>query len=358
MGRTGIIPFALRARVLGKRASLIQDPVARLRYLRQNASPGQTTRRAVLRATPVAVAVGAVFAGVGVATAPVVPAGPGRSSPARPPAAARIPDVWLVTSTADREIYSNGLHIETGRTVHSETRSEPPRGIVFHTSESQIASWTPESNARLKKLSKGLIDWVCRERAYHYLVDRVGLVHRVVAEEDVAYHAGHSIWADDERTYVGLNGLFLAVSFESRTRSGDEDPEITPAQIRAARVLVEMLRSRHGIRDVNCVTHAQVSVNPANGRIGWHTDWAANFPFEAIGLPDNYALPVAAIEKFGFTCDPAFFAATGARMWRGVIAAEDTLRARALEAGVSVAAFKSRLRKSYQFEIEERRSEP
>jgi len=30
-------------------------------------------------------------------------------------------------------------------------------------------------------------------------------------------------------------------------------------------------------------------------------------------LPENYELPLPAVEKFGFGYDPAFFAATGAR---------------------------------------------
>jgi hypothetical protein len=38
------------------------------------------------------------------------------------------------------------------------------------------------------------------------------------------------------------------------------------------------------------VVHAQVSINPGNRRIGWHTDWGAGFPFREIGLPDNYQI--------------------------------------------------------------------
>ena len=52
----------------------------------------------------------------------------------------------------------------------------------------------------------------------------------------------------------------------------------------AARILTEMLRGKYHIPASNCVTHAQVSVNPDNMLVGYHTDWAGNFPFLDIGL--------------------------------------------------------------------------
>jgi hypothetical protein len=58
--------------------------------------------------------------------------------------------------------------------------------------------------------------------------------------------------------------------------------EASPAQVRAAAMLVEMLRARYRISAVNCVTHAQVSLNPSNMRVGYHMDWASKFPFEQL----------------------------------------------------------------------------
>ena len=40
-----------------------------------------------------------------------------------------------------------------------------------------------------------------------------------------------------------------------------------------------MLRAKYRIPESNCVTHAQVSVNPDNMLVGYHTDWSGNFPF-------------------------------------------------------------------------------
>src|ERR1700727_2234240 len=82
-----------------------------------------------------------------------------------------------------------------------------------------------------------------------------------------------------------------------------------------------MLRSLYGIAAEDCVTHAQVSVNPQNMRIGSHTDWAGKFPYAGVGLPDNYAIPIASMVVFGFQYDTVFLRVTGTR-WRGLDLAE------------------------------------
>ena len=109
-----------------------------------------------------------------------------------------------------------------------------------------------------------------------------------------------------------------------------------------------MLRSRHRISDGNCVTHAQVSVNPSNMLVGYHTDWAAGFPFEALGLPDNYARPPPSLWAFGFDCEPAWLAAGGSRMSAGVKLAEQDILRRAAAAGMPPAAYRKALRERYR----------
>ena len=72
-----------------------------------------------------------------------------------------------------------------------------------------------------------------------------------------------------------------------------------------------MLRARFGIPAVNCVTHAQVSVNPSDRRVGYHTDWSYGFPYEQIGLPDNYSRTLPSVALFGFVCDRAYLETAG-----------------------------------------------
>ncbi len=228
------------------------------------------------------------------------------------------PRVWLVETAAGHETYSNGLRVEglPGARTHARRYLALPReeggpyreagepvGIVFHSSESQVADFEEAKTARLRLLGRSLVEYVRGERAYHYVVDRFGRVFRTVEESDAAYHAGWSVWADRNFVYVNLNESFLAVAFEAQSRNAAEQTPLTAAQVHAGRVLADMLRSKYRIDAANCVTHAQVSVNPRNLRVGYHSDWADGFPFASLGLPPNYALALPSVSLFGFEVD-------------------------------------------------------
>lgn len=288
------------------------------------------------------------------------------SARARPFKESPLEKTWLIESRSGVETWSNGLRIETKyattnrpREYYAWNRNQPnslltqlptrrAAGIVFHTTESTLEELEEQKTRRLKLLGEGLLQYVQKEKAYHYVIDRFGRVFRIVAEDDAANHAGKSVWADDQWAYISLNDSFLAISFETQTRPGDEAPIISQGQLDSGRMLTRMLRARYNIPAANCVTHAQVSINPSNFQIGYHTDWAGNFPFEAFGLPDNYDQPLASLHLFGFNYDGTFFAATGARMWKGVVSSEDILRSRAQKDSVSVAQLRTQLRNHYR----------
>jgi hypothetical protein len=351
------------ARWLEWRARRYGDPLRRLRYLR--ASTGQLRRKstpryhpcfavAVLLLTPVLLSPSGITRGGVTPSAPPLPP----PNPGSAPAA-----VWLVEAGRGYEVFSNGLRIEISSPVFNGTRTYPaiavhdanlvesrstPAGIVYHTTESHMAPFDPHHNARLRRVGKWLLDYVRENRCYHYLIDRFGRVHRIVVEDSPANHAGSSLWADREWVYTNLNQAFLGVSFELETAPGDAPPDIlNPAQIRAARELTEMLRSRYSIPAANCVTHAQVSVNPRLRRIGLHTDWAANFPFESVGLPDNYALPTPSVVLAGFGWDNTFVSATGPRLWRSLALSEELLRQQAVEHGLPLNQYRAALQKRW-----------
>jgi hypothetical protein len=373
--RLGLL-LSLRSRWHEWRASQISDPAARLRYLR-HATGASYAGVPVWKRRRVRVAASAVVLLALVILLPAQyprvveavglerhlsfgnrPGAPGSSS--QPD----LPEVWMVEQKGDYEMYSNGLRIETGSTVSNEPRrilefkaenlriiagSSKPAGIVYHTTESHIAPFEAKQNQRLRRVGRWLLGYVRDQRAYHYVIDRFGRVHRVVKEEDAAWHAGHSIWADGDRAFVYLNHSFLAVALESETKPGDTLTEgVTEAQIHAARTLTELLRARYGIPSGNCVTHAQVSVNPANFRIGNHTDWGGSFPFAEVGLPDNYQRPVGALVLFGFGYDDEFVRATGPRMWKGLALSEDQVRQEATARGVPAMNLRSELRQRYR----------
>jgi len=301
--------------------------------------------------------------------------GPRRLSAARPlPRLAAVqhvdqtPKIWQVERTDDFETYSNGLRIDNRFSISNRARSylvfdatrpddirgqrrSVPAGIVFHTTETKQAPFESGQNAALKRIGESLLTAVRLKRSYNFLIDRFGRVYRVVLETDSANHAGNSVWADSEWLYLSLNQSFLGVSFETETLPGQTEATVNPAQLRAAAMLTELLRQRYGIPSGNCVTHAQVSVNVSNLLIGYHTDWASSFPFEQLGLPDNYAIPLPAVSAFGFDHDPAFVHQAGVRMCQAVWLAEQVLSGRAAAAHLTVPAYRTALQGKYRSQL-------
>jgi hypothetical protein len=361
------------------RAESIADPLERLRFLRNTVDasavvlpvrPARRFRRGLIHA---AMAVAAlvtivVFMASPTASTSVTPdqAQFLMPPPAPQPAGEQAQKVWQVEVTRDYETYSNGLRIEKAyetsgnervpyrvyqrrdpQLASSEMRSGPA-GIVYHTTESHMAPFEPEQAGQMRRIGASVLDLVRRNRSYNYVVDRFGRVFRIVAEGAIANHAGLSIWADEKYAYVNLNASFLGVSFETQTRRGEDNPEISPAQIHSARILTDMLRYKYAIPAGNCVTHAQVSVNPSNMRIGYHTDWAGNFPFSEIGLGDNYQEPLASVFAFGFDYDGIFVQSTGRRLWQGLHASDEQVTQQASALGLPVPAYKRILRQRYE----------
>lgn len=358
-------PIRLLTQYVEWRASRIEDPLERLRYLRRSAGwrVRTATRVRHLRWQAIVLTFVCAWASIPARTRPapraMAPTLP-EQSPAAHPAAE--PAVWLVEEKRGYELYSNGLRIDTASTETNRPRCEypvfsaagddnpkewrnQPAGIVFHSTESHQAPFEPSQTPRLTRLARNVVEYVKAERAYHYVIDRFGRVFRVVVESDMANHAGNSVWGDEKGVYVNLNRSFLSIALEAQT---DTPETLSPAQIHAARVLTDMLRAKYGIRAADCVTHAQVSVSPASMLIGYHTDWADGFPFEKIGLPDNYALPAPSVTVFGFGYDELLLKASGGRPWAGLVTAEAALVHSSAAEGLSPGAYRRRLQQRFR----------
>jgi N-acetylmuramoyl-L-alanine amidase len=253
-----------------------------------------------------------------------------------PPTPSPAPNpVFLVQHNAARDLYSNGLEVRSEFGATSSPRAyrtfdratlrpgesaARPAGIVFHTTESLVVPIQPDQINTLNRSREDLLNHVRRDHLYNFVIDRFGQVYGVVPEDQTAFHAGHSIWADTNNIYIDLNESFVGVAFEMR--AGET---ATQAQRHSGKLLTEMLRARYGIADGSCVTHAQVSVNPDNLRIGYHTDWGSGFPFGDVGLAVGYRAHVAAVEVFGFGYDEHFLEAVGGHPWEGLLAAEQQI---------------------------------
>ncbi len=383
-------------RALEWRARRFDDPADRLQFLRRNVS-GPTNapllKHMGRRVSVISITLGILLLSAWcwtlsrhVAAAQDQSAGPARPSgrtrqPVRPAAG----KVWLVQSTAQFELYSNGLRVEEQYAtstaprrylaiarwaldaVHSRAapaklastlpdsalvsstqwRTEPA-GIVYHTTESHLAPFTEEQNESLRRAGEGLLAYVKRRRAYHFVIDRFGRVFRVVRESDYANHAGNSVWADAAWIYLNLNQSFFGVAFEGRSTPSGREPAVNGAQVYAGRILTEMLRVQYGIAASNCVTHAQVSVNPANFGVGYHQDWAANLPFARLGLPDNYELPVPSVSLFAFEAPDTLMEAGDSALTRSIEASEGEWRAAAEARGLTVESYRKELQERYR----------
>jgi hypothetical protein len=257
--------------------------------------------------------------------------------------------IWLVEKTETSEHYSNGLRIDTrfevvgeprqyrlfaaGKGMSGEVRDKPV-GILFHTSESDIWPLDESYNENLRTSSQSLLRYLQRNRVYNYLIDRFGRVYRVVTDETKANHAGHSVWTRGDDIYLGLNPSFLGVSFETRWEGGRALP-ITAAQLSAGRSLTDWLRQQWAIEPDMCTGHGLVSINAKKHLIGHHVDWARGFPFEAFGLPDQYARLAPHVALFGLSYDVEFLKVLG-EPWPGVREAERVLETEALDRGRTV----------------------
>ena len=371
-------------RLVEWRARSFADPAERLQFLQRNLRPSPSSRPGAWRGItriPILTTLGLALAGFGMMPAcrrtlglalPFVLA----SSPATPkvqvapPAlvrntAASLPNVWQVESSRQFDLYSNGLRVENRfQTSTAErsylafprTQNEPnagqrrtqPSGIVFHTTESHLAPFEERQNGMLKREGEGLLEYVSRNHSYHFVIDRFGRVFRIVGEAYYANHAGNSIWADQTWIYVNLNQSFFGVAFEARSQPKAGELPVNAAQVHAARTLTEMLRARYGISADNCVTHAQVSIYPAGRSAGYHTDWAANLPFEDLGLTNNYMRPLPSVILFGFSATALLEEVHDSPLASGLEAAENQVRAEAAAHNLSEHRYRQVLQTRYK----------
>ena len=263
------------------------------------------------------------------------------AAPHQPPA-----EIWLVESRDGADLYSNGLRVDNRYRTHTGPRiyavlprdgevqpealewRERPVGLVFHTTESDLAPLAKAYNHHIRYQGRQLLLYLQRKGLYNFAIDRFGKVYRIVPEEEYAHHAGHSVWAEGGELYVNLNHSFLDVAFETERGLGASadrpDRPLTQAQLAGGggQLLTALLRQSFGIVEGNVVTHEMVSLNPANGLVGYHTDWRGRFPFSELGLPDNYRLAVPSIAEWGFRYDRQFVDQVGGRVWAGVRLAE------------------------------------
>jgi hypothetical protein len=276
--------------------------------------------------------------------------------------------VWLFGKEGEYEKWSNGCNISmkyetdnhprayfpiprgsgTDGNQFSE-RSDKIVGILYHTPENPMFDLTPDNTKRIQNSSRTLIEDVRIHKKYNYLINRIGDIYRIVRDDQAAYHAGDSLWADAKNYYVLLNESFIGVCFESKFDGASSlDQILTEAQIISGRRLTEVLRAKYNIDDANCTTHGLVAVAPEEMLIARHHDWVHFFPFEAMGLSNKYKVQPPTITDYGFTYNDEILAKKlGGKLWEGAQMAVEEFNRRAARAHVSPDDLRLKLRDRY-----------
>lgn len=117
------------------------------------------------------------------------------------------------------------------------------RYIVLHTTEGP---------------SKGSLEKLYRYGEAHYMVDPGGLVFRVIDRRKVAMHAGRSMWAG----LTNLDDYSIGIEVV-----GFHNQNITEAQIKALRELLQELKTVYKVPDENIMPHSMVAYGVPNR---WH----------------------------------------------------------------------------------------
>ena len=217
------------------RASRIEDPVERLRYLRVkprrngHRAAGAAAHRSTLGMPRIAP--GRLLPGF------KHPAAERR--PAPPPNSFRRSSIrsrrfgWWRRPTSSRSIATGFESTITTRfpikiacsirstsgpaSIRTSRSGAASRRASFITPRKAIRrDFEPDQNGQSEAHRQGRPEFrATQHRCYHFVIDRFGQVFRVVRESDVANHAGNSVWADDKSVYVNLNSSFLGIAFRN-----------------------------------------------------------------------------------------------------------------------------------------------
>jgi hypothetical protein len=276
--------------------------------------------------------------------------------------------VYLFGKEGEYEKWSNGCNISTKYETDNHPRayyaiprgsgtdgnqfsekSDQIVGILYHTPENPMFALTPDNTKRIQNSSRELIEDVRNHKKYNYLINRIGDIYRIVRDDQTAYHAGDSLWADANNYYVWLNESFIGVCFESKFDGASSLEQIlTEPQINSGRRLTEVLRAKYNIDDANCTTHGLVAVAPEEMLIARHHDWVHFFPFEAMGLSNKYKIQPPTITDYGFTYNDEILAKKlGGKLWEGAAMAVEEFNRRAARAHISPDDMRLKLRDRY-----------
>ena len=172
------------------------------------------------------------------ATPPATPpAKPAPKAPAKPPA--KTP-VRTAPKKAPSPKFSNAYASPTSK---KRPTRKSTRFIILHTTEGALTG-------SLAKLS--------RNGEAHYLIDRDGVIYRIVDRRKVAMHCGKSMW----NNVSNLSDISVGIELD-----GYHDKELTAKQYASLRYLLNELKRIYKVPDDRILTHSMVAYDGPNA---WH----------------------------------------------------------------------------------------
>ncbi len=106
--------------------------------------------------------------------------------------------------------------------------------------------------------AKGSGEKLARYGEAHYMIDKLGRIYRVIDRKRVAYHCGRSMWSG--RT--SLDSCSIGIEMV-----GNHNQDLSAAQYRALRELLNELKRIYKIPDNRILTHSMVAYGTPNR---WH----------------------------------------------------------------------------------------
>ena len=126
--------------------------------------------------------------------------------------------------------------------------------VVLH------SSYNPNGDPYSVNAVRGI--WQSYGVAPHYMVARDGTVYQLVADKDIAYHAGESTMKDGRKN---VNDFSIGVEILNT-----KDDEYTKAQYQAVKDLIAYLKGKHSIKYV--VGHDDIA--PGRKTDPWNFNWS------------------------------------------------------------------------------------
>jgi len=122
-------------------------------------------------------------------------------------------------------------------------RRSSTRYIILHTTEGSKTGSLKKVHARGET---------------HYFIDQGGKIYQIIHPDRVALHSGRSMW----KGRTNVDTCSIGVEFV-----GYHNRDISRAQYRSGKDLIEMLQKRYGIADDCVLTHSMVAYGSPNR---WH----------------------------------------------------------------------------------------